>query len=310
MRIGEEFTEFFNSELKNTLQALESYRLKRISRFKLFRNISFLLVPFLVYTIFTGNTLLISLGVFLQVFALGLIYESLTKTNTYLRGEYKKRILPKLLYFVCPVFEYKPKQKISKHVFQKSLLFPAEINLVEGEDYMRFIISDVELMFCEAKVYGFIPQRSVMFDGIFISSSFNKCFNHKTFVFPEKKTSFFRKMKFKVLGSSYRVKLEDPEFEKEFIVLSEDQVESRYILTPSLMQRILEYKRKFDTELAFSFISNRLYCSIPNSKNLFEPPISTSFLDVDFIYESIEPVIMYTGIINDLNLNLRIWSKQ
>ena len=308
MGVSEEFSVFYNSELKHLLLPLENYRIRRIMLFKRFRNISFLMGLFLAFTIYTGNALLISLGGSLVVFALGLAYESLTKTNSYLRKEYKNRILPKMLNFVCSVFEYIPRQKISKYVFEKSLLFPREISTVEGEDFMRFFIDDVELMFCESKVYGYVP-KSIMFNGIFISSTFNKTFNFKTFIFPKKTTSFFRKLKFKVLGSSFRVKLEDPEFEREFIVLSEDQVESRYILTPSLMQRILEYKRKFDSELAISFVSNRLYCSIPNSRNLFEPPIFTSFLDIDFIFKSLEPVILYTSIIKDLNLNIRIWSK-
>ena len=37
------------------------------------------------------------------------------------------------------------------------------------------------------------------------------------------------------------VKLEDPEFEKEFVVYAHDQVEARYVLSPSLMRRLLEF---------------------------------------------------------------------
>ena len=38
------------------------------------------------------------------------------------------------------------------------------------------------------------------------------------------------------------VKLEDPEFEKSFVVYSGNQTEARYILSTSLMRRILDYK--------------------------------------------------------------------
>ncbi len=305
----EGFQAFFESDLRHSLQPLEDYRIRRVKHYKKFRNVSFILLFLLFFLFFTSNKVVIAFGILLFVFALGLAYESLVNTNSTLRKEYKNKVLPKMLGFVFSDFEYIPRQKISKSVFQKSLLFQREIKTVNGEDFMRFCIDDVELMFCESEVFGYSPS-SKMFSGIFISATFNKSFKSKTFIFPEKSTSFFRKLKFKALGSSFSVKLEDPDFEREFIVLSDDQVESRYILTTSLMQRILDYKRKLNAELAFSFVSNRLYCSIPNSKNLFEPPIFESFLDIGFIKQNIEPVLFYTSIVKDLNLNVRIWSKE
>jgi len=305
----EEFQIFFESELKIVLQPLEDFRVNRIKIFKRYRNLAFVVGLILILSFFIDNKLVISFCALLVVFTLGLAYESLTNTNLKLRKDYKNKVLPIILNYINPNFEYIPRQKISKTVFEKSLLFPREIKTIDGEDFMRFYIDNVDLMFCESEVFGYVPS-SIMFKGIFISATFNKSFTSKTFIFPEKTTSFFRKLKFKILGSSYRVSLEDPEFEREFIVLSEDQVESRYLLTTNLMQRILEYKRKLKAEVAFSFISNRLYCSIPNSKNLFEPAIFDSFLDFNFILKSYEPIILYTSIVKDLNLNLRIWSKQ
>ena len=40
------------------------------------------------------------------------------------------------------------------------------------------------------------------------------------------------------------VKLEDPEFEKHFVVSGEDQVEARYILSTCLMQRLTDFRNK------------------------------------------------------------------
>jgi len=309
MRTPSEFQAYFETELKSQLQPLEEYRKKGIRVFKRIQYLAVGMCLVFLFCLFTGQIMAFVLCFISIAFAEGFAFESVTKTNLHLRKEYKIKILPEILKFINPDFEYIPKQKISKSVFDKSLLFPHEINFVDGEDFMRFNFENTDIMFCEAEVFGYGPVAK-MFDGIFISSSFNKTFGSKTFIFPKKTTSFFRKIRFKILGSSYIVSLEDPEFEKEFIVLSEDQVESRYILTSSLMQRILEYKRKLKAELAFSFISKRLYCTIPNSKNLFEPALFDSFMDFEFIRKSYEPIILYSGIVNDLNLNLRIWSKQ
>jgi hypothetical protein len=46
------------------------------------------------------------------------------------------------------------------------------------------------------------------------------------------------------------IRLEDPRFEKEFCVYGEDQVEARYILTPSLMERILAFKNKWNKDVS------------------------------------------------------------
>ena len=54
------------------------------------------------------------------------------------------------------------------------------------------------------------------------------------------------------------VKLENPEFESEFAVYSDDQIESRYILSPSLMERILSFKKQTKKSIQLSFIDSRL----------------------------------------------------
>ncbi|MEM1390377.1 MAG: DUF3137 domain-containing protein, partial [Pseudomonadota bacterium] len=46
-------------------------------------------------------------------------------------------------------------------------------------------------------------------------------------------------------GDFERVKLESPQFESAFEVYSTDQVEARYILTPDLMQRLVELEKTF-----------------------------------------------------------------
>lgn len=309
MQTIDEFKAFFESDLVPLLRPLEEFRVKRVKIFNRLKYLAFFFGLLFLGSFFTVNDLLITFSGMLFILMAGLAYESLSKTNIILRKAYKSRILPQILKFISLEFEYFPNQKISKSIFDTSLLFPQEIKLIKGEDFMRFKIDRTGIMFCEAEVYGYGPSSKI-FGGVFICATFNKSFASKTFVFPEKSTSFFRKLKFNVMGASFLVKLEDPEFEKEFIILGEDQVESRYILTPGLMQRILEYKKKLKIDIAFSFISQRLYCTIPNSKNLFEPALFESFLDFHFVLKSYEPIILYTDIVKDLNLNLKIWSKQ
>lgn len=313
MRTDNEFKDFFDNKLINVLKPLEKKRIEGLKRKKQFLKyiavigvsvfVCLFFSQFSVYFILLAEILAI-VFCFIVSFAL----DHKFKTNKSLKKDFKHKIIPEILSFLYSDFEFISNQKISKTVFEKSLLFPRKVNDVRGEDYMKFWIGNASIMFCESTVFG-RPPVFMQFSGIFISATFNKYFKSKTFVFPEANTPFWRKIKYKTFGKKNIVKLEDPEFEKEFIVLGENQVESRYILTPSLMSRILDYKRKLNCELSFSFVENRLYCIIPNYKDLFEPRLKASFLNYDFILESYQPVLLYTSLIEDLNLNTFIWSK-
>ncbi len=65
----------------------------------------------------------------------------------------------------------------------------------------------------------------------------------------------------KVEGNSL-VKLEDTEFEHNFAVYAKDEVGARYILTPGMMQRMNELKRKFNRNIMFSFYKDTFYVAV------------------------------------------------
>lgn len=65
----------------------------------------------------------------------------------------------------------------------------------------------------------------------------------------------------KVEGNSL-VKLEDIEFEHNFVVYAKDEIGARYILTPGMMQRMNELKNKFNRDIMFSFYKNTFYVAV------------------------------------------------
>ena len=72
-------------------------------------------------------------------------------------------------------------------------------------------------------------------------------------------------------SSLERVQLEDPVFEREWEVYAEDQVEARYLLTPALMERMLEIKRRFfGQRIEFSFFNNRVMIAVHTGQDMFE----------------------------------------
>ena len=55
------------------------------------------------------------------------------------------------------------------------------------------------------------------------------------------------------------VHLEDPEFEKFFIVYADDEVEARMILTPAMMRKLTELRKSFSRDLMLSFNGDMFY---------------------------------------------------
>ena len=99
-----------------------------------------------------------------------------------------------------------------------------------------------------------------VFSGLLARFSFPKDFQGSTVVLTD--SGFFNwAAGFSQKGE--RVTLEDPVFEKQFQVYSSDQVEARYLLTPSFMQRLLDIRNVFpDAQIQAAFEQSHLYLAI------------------------------------------------
>ncbi len=113
-----------------------------------------------------------------------------------------------------------------------------------------------------------------------------------------------------IRGFGQLIKLEDPEFERLFVVYGDDQIQARYILSTSLMERIMQFKAKSQRPIYLSFVGSKVFVAVSYTKNLFEPKIFSTLLDFGPIRQYYEDLQLAVGIVEDLNLNTRIWSRQ
>jgi hypothetical protein len=307
MKSEAELKQFYEATLKPQLEPLEQYRMARHTKLKRCLYAALCCGLLIVLGFFTLEPFVILNLSFPSILLLSLAFYTYRSMSGNLQKQFKNNILPLLLEFLFDEYEYKAKQRIADTVLEKSMLFHYFIAGVQGEDFMRFKIGETNIMFCETTVLTY--KEKIKFMGVFIVAVFNKSFTSNTLVLPKSFSSFFVNMKRKLFQNMQNVKLEDVEFDNEFTVLSTDQVEARYILTTSFMQRIMDYKRKTKEGISFSFVDNKLYCAIPEYVNLFEPALFEPF-DFDFIKKTYSPLKLYTGLVDDLHLNLRIWSKQ
>ncbi len=96
------------------------------------------------------------------------------------------------------------------------------------------------------------------------------------------------------------IKLEDINFSKNFDVYSEDEVEARYLLTPTFIEKFLKLKKvmKADT-VKCSFYNNSIMIAVRSEKDFFElgslfknvsdlSTIENFYRDISIIFELIE----------------------
>jgi hypothetical protein len=153
-----------------------------------------------------------------------------------------------------------------------------------------------------------------IFRGIFFVADFNKEFKGRTLVLPDTAERLFGRMIGNFLQSHNKerpplVKLEDPEFEKLFVVYGDDQIQARYILSPSLMERMVSFRRKTGKKAFFSFVENKIMMAVPYDRDLFEPRLLRSVMDPSEMEDHFENLEHIIGTVEDLSLNTRIWGK-
>ncbi len=108
-------------------------------------------------------------------------------------------------------------------------------------------------------------------------------------------------------GQGKLIKLEDPEFAKFFTVYGDDRVEARYILSTNLMAKLVKFRKKARRSIYVSFVDNMIYIAIEYTEDVFEPKLFKSMLSFAPIREYFENIQMMLLIVEDLNLNRRIW---
>jgi len=309
------FKEFYDAKLLPELKILDKER-KQVDRRVLL--IGLIAVILIVLTGRIEGNATTYFQILIGLFAFIVI----SITSRKYRLNFKNNIVLKITAFVDENLVYTPDGFVSREEFTNSGIFQKYCNSFTGEDHFKGKIGKTAIEFSEVvgrhkTTTGTGSKRkeqyTTIFKGVFFVADFNKDFNGYTLVLPDTAEKMLGKFGQNLQAFSSKgelIKLEDPEFEKEFCVYASDQVEARYILSPSLMQRIVEFKRKWDTKVYLSFRDSKVYIAIKMNKNLFETRLFKSIVDYQFMEENVRFLILLTGIVEDLNLNTRIWTKE
>ena len=313
-----ELTDFYYKTLYPTLQELEKERKElksRIIKIAIFFTIIVFVIAFSLFEYFSFD-IFIFMGV--GYIALGgFIYKFLIKDYTV---EFKEKVIKPLIKEIDSNLNYAPLLHVPQAIFGSSRLFTQDIDRYSGNDLVKGKIDGINIQFSD--IHAEKEHRdskgnrhwSTIFQGLFIVSEFNKRFHGKTVILPDTAQSFFGDLIGNWLQSNNfsrneLVKMDNVEFEKKFVVYSTDQIEARYILTHTLMEKLLLFLKKSQHPLSISFAGTSIHMAIEYNKDLFEPSIFRSLLEYKIAMEYVKTLHLAIGIVEELKLNQKLWSK-
>ena len=319
MKSKSELTDYYYRILYPTLQLLEKDRVQLSHRLITVGVIYTILVVLIASTIygFLKNNNVFIFAPFGYLVGGGIIYNYLIKDYT---KEFKDKIITPLIKALDKNLHYSPDYHVGNHHFTNSKIFTSQLDKLDGNDYVKGKIDNVNIEFSDLhaqtkhKDAKGNTHYQTIFQGLFIVTDFNKHFKAQTVILPDTAQSTFgdyigNLLQSHNMGRNELVKMDSVAFEKEFVVYSSDQIEARYILSHALMEKLLLFKKHSNHPLSLSFVGGKVYLAIAYNKDLFEPSIFHSLLKYKIAMEYVGTLHLAVGIVEELKLNQKLWSK-
>lgn len=226
---------------------------------------------------------------------------------------YKQKVMPTLVEAVCSGATYHPEGTITEEVIKSSRLYNMGWGeKFKNEDTIRGQVGKTDFVYGEVELWhmqqtGKTAVKVVDFKGFVFEADFNKYFQGITLLSSEK---FKLSGQLGFFSGLDRCKLEDVRFEDRYKTYTSNDQEARYILTPALQERIMNMNDVFaqqlrDKELSISFHDDRMLIMVPSSTDRFEAKYDIESVKKDFL-----ALALMIDIVEQLNLNLRIWTKE
>lgn len=186
-----------------------------------------------------------------------------------------------------------------------------DYNMETIDDVFRGKINDVPIEIDEIHLQKRRTSRHkgrkkttyvTIFRGVFITLDMNKNFNGKTIIKPDswRHASPVANLK--------HTTLEDVVFEKKFDVFTDDEIEARYLITTSFMERLVNVKTAFKAKkTSCAFHEDKLLIALETKKDLFEiRSINESIYNVEQYSEMFDEIFSLTNLVEHFKLDQKI----
>lgn len=318
MTTPEHIEQLYHSTLEPRIRALESLRLSL--KGYIIKGLACVGIPFALFFLSDfvtgglspGATMAVNVGAFGLIFVgvavagFTCLMPGITGYANY-RARFKHEVAGEVFRIVSPSAKYSPTQGVAQADFDEPGLFNTR-GSYESDDRVHGTIGQTPFEAAEVcrsySTGGKNSKTVVVFHGLFFHIDFNKSLRGLTIVQPEDVSTSQAGSR----ASLTKVALENPDFEQDFAVYASDEVEARYILTPAMTEQILALRQRAGKPLFLAFKNNRAYIGVHYGRALFEPGIGST-TSLESIQEMAAHFALAEGVIHELDLNTRIWTK-
>lgn len=293
--------EFQEAFFKKISPGLSVYEAERLRQFGYTRAVKIAALIIILVLVFLTKQIDIGLILFICCIA-GAVCFGLKKK---FENEIKQKIMP----YVCKCLgdlKWKYAQCSFEQLLCKSGIID-RYNRVSYDDSFTGIYKDINYEICETSFYyktgtGKNSSTRTVFKGVMIKLDMNKSFTGNTVIRPDtlKHASPAANLK--------HTTLEDVVFEKKFDVFTDDEVEARYLITPSFMERLNNMKTAFSADrVSCAFYDKYLLVGLHTSKDLFsicslKEPVN----DGKQFFTMFEEILSIIKLIDHFKLNQKI----
>jgi len=271
-----------------------------------------------------GSPLWVAPLVAAVVVALVMLVVTVLRPASRFKEELKRALVGRIVRAMEPGMTFAPERGVPEADFVRSRLFPTRPDRYRYEDSLEGTIGKTRVRLSEVHAEerrvshdskGRTRTRWVtIFRGVFMVAGFHKHFRGTTRVLPDTAERLLGGLgkvlqDFRPFSKEDLVYLEDPEFEKEFVVYGSDQIEARYVLSTAMLRRILDLKRVWKSEVRLSFVDDRVFVAIAQRRDLFEPRLGRAVASREQLAPLIAELTLCLDVVDDLNLNTRIWTR-
>ena len=235
------------------------------------------------------NSILIVLFVILYLKTAFYLRDTFNISSRIINKLYNEFIIEDIIRSFYPSWSYNQESEINAGTIYQTCLVEKGSS-IDITNNITGVIGKTNFNFSEVKVLknqylgARLPKK--IFHGYFFIFENNKTTESKLYVRP---------YLFKDFGSldfkEKKMQTDASEFDKRFAAFSDDPVKARYILTPALMARMLDFEAKYKNMISFLFYKDKLYIALKGNKNFLEPPLIGS-------------------IVEELSIDRHIWLKE
>ncbi len=256
------------------------------------------------------------LGIIMVAFIIGTILTAIltSKDRTEFNKIYKRIVVLSSFQKMFTDIDYKPENGIAYEIIASTQMMNMG-DRYHSNDYIKakykninFESADVHIEEEHTDDEGHTTYVTI-FRGQWFIFDFNKQFKANIQVCAKnfhnaRRGSLFSKTKYN------KVSMEDMEFNKEFKVYAQNELDAFYVLTPNCMEKIKELKDKTKGRLLLCFIDNRLHVGLYNNKDLFEANIFKKINLEEEQNKTINEMKIITEFVDTLDLDNDLFRRE